>query len=361
MSDEMNPHKGRQASNSSSLVAEEPESKFENIDLLQHLIGDSKRKSTGRYDTPSEQSLRLRDSTDGVPTNNPPSISAAPSSYRESSLPEMAISESISTKIQADSSDHSYKSLIVLRSSSTPSLHAASPQIQRLHARPVSEPNLGLNALFQQPARLKSHSESVPTGTVALPKSSGSSSASSSLRESLYTTSSMTSLHSPISELDAYSEISRPESHTSQQSTTHHRPALASYSSDPDIKAKQNLKDTTKTSIDLSILEPRNRIIALSCLSAYYARLADQPARVKESVPLESGDSHSLGSEGIPSRPGSPSSTAADPDSSASTEDLLAPQPPNSGLMIVTPKIATRRDVADSQAWQRKTRMLQVD
>lgn len=393
----MNSNKESRSGNSPTIVAKKPNREFENIDLLQHLMGDSKRETSGRSDIPSEQSSCLRNSTDGVLTPNahnsqiqsptpslesdhnelveqPLSISTAPLPYRASSLPKMIVSGSVSPECQIDLPDHSDKSLVVLRSSSSPSSHAATPQIGRPHTRPVSEPNPGLNALFQQPLRLKSYSTSDHTGLVPLQATtSGSSSGSPSLLDSLSATSSMTSLRSQMSELGAYSESSRTESQTSQYSTAQHRPVLASYSSDPGIKAEQYIKG--KTSRVLPVTEPRNQRIALSYLSAYYARVADQPAHVIEPVPSGSGSGGLPNFEGTTpkasqligvtverTRSGSPSSTTTDLDSLASAEDALAAfPPPDAGLMIVTPEIASRRDEADSQAWQRKTKMLQLD
>ncbi|KAI1773621.1 hypothetical protein F4818DRAFT_421138 [Hypoxylon cercidicola] len=392
MLDEMNPHKERRSSDSPAIMAKKPEREFENVNLLRSLMGDSKKETSGRSAmstlTSSEQFSYQRNSTDGLsapntsnsqiqppvlspendhgkPAGQPPSISTAPPPYRTSSFPRMTVPGSVSSQCQADLSDHSYKSLVVLRSSSSPSSYAASPQIQKSHTRPVSEPNPGLNALFQQPVRLKPYSTSGPTGS-GLHTTGESGLRGASLQDSLSTTSSMTSLRSHVSEWGTYSESSRPLSQASQHSTMQHRPVPASHSSDLGIKAVQNLKG--KTSKDSPVMELRNQRIALSCLSAYHAQISDQATHVIEPVSLNSGDGDLPSFEGElkrvtaeRTRPGSPSSNTTDTDSLASSESMLATQCLDSGLMTMTPEIVSRRYVADSQAWQRKSRMLQVD
>lgn len=43
----MNSNKESRSGNSPTIVAKKPNREFENIDLLQHLMGDSKRETSG--------------------------------------------------------------------------------------------------------------------------------------------------------------------------------------------------------------------------------------------------------------------------------------------------------------------------
>ncbi|KAI1758858.1 hypothetical protein GGR53DRAFT_528325 [Hypoxylon sp. FL1150] len=377
----MNSHKERRSGTNLAVVAKEPEREFENIHLLQDLMGGSKKQTLGRHAAPNRHSSCPSNSSGEIPPSNTcshqPKSSVASlrsttsltSDHRESArqLPSISTAPQPSRtssclQWNADSSPRSYKSPVVPRSSSltTPDTPTSS-QIQRPSTQPTSKPDPGLSALFQQPVRLKSYSASTGSGTRSSTRSS---------QDSLFTTSSMTSLHSTVSGWSAYSEPGRPDSQTSQHST---RPVLALSSSNSGVKAEQDRRG--KTSRNSPAAEPRDQRIALSHIYAYHARMSDGPARAMESVLGDTRADEDLSSfEGATplapqlkgtgeetTEPQSPSSDTNNPDSLESTDSVPTTQSPDSGLMVVTAEIENRRYVADSQAWQRRTRMLQVD
>lgn len=300
----------------------------------------------------SLQSVASLESDCSEPAEQQPSISPAPPPSRASNFPGR-----VPPQCPPDSSPHSFKlSPVVPRPSSLATPETTSSQIQRPSTWPVSEPNPGLNALFQQPVRLKK--------TYSAPSTSGSSSDTRSSQHSLFTVSSITSLRSTISEQSVYSEASRPDSSTSQRSA---RPTLALSSSNTGVgvKVEQILRGKMSTAA-----EPRDQRIALSHLSAYHARISDESSRAIESVLHGVGDDDSSSIEDTTSAicqlkettgPQLTSSTTIDLDSLESSGGVGATQSPDSGLMVMTPEIENRRCVADSLAWQRRTRMLQID
>ncbi|KAI0156717.1 hypothetical protein GGR52DRAFT_198561 [Hypoxylon sp. FL1284] len=285
--------------------------------------------------------------------------------YMASSLPL-----SISQERQASLSAQRNKTPIMLRSSCSVLFHTASSQAQTLPIQPVSEPDSGMRVLFQHPIRPKSNSTSDPSREIPLHTTAGiSHSRSASLQSSMSKTPGTAYLRSIFYKRVSSRKSSSLEPQAFQCSRTQHRAVLALSSSDPGAKAVHDPRDTER---DLPVMKPRDDRVALAHISTYYARMTE-PGHMKK--PVQSGPTGDS-PPGIKStawtvsqlkkatkeqiRPELASPVTSCPGSESARNYLLTARSPDSGPMIATPRSTSGKDVADSQAWQRKTRMLQI-
>ncbi|KAL7625952.1 hypothetical protein AAE478_002721 [Parahypoxylon ruwenzoriense] len=231
------------------------------------------------------------------------------------------------------------------------------------------EPNTGLKSLFQEPVRLRAHSASHSNGTVRVqitPKHA--SSVSPSLPESLSTVSSTTSLSSQVSGLNTHDRPGSSELRTSQPRAHHYALSTASRSgagAEREIGQPAHTPNygTARTA---PTMDSQSHHIGLSQLFVYQARMVQQPSRDARTTSPTPGGAVLFELESTPPQSAIPpridmarSSVPRSSSSLLSHQATVAPQPP--GSRPVVPEPGSRRDVVDSKAWQRKTRMFQLN
>ncbi|KAI1373043.1 hypothetical protein F4677DRAFT_235814 [Hypoxylon crocopeplum] len=369
---------GNRLNKAATTTAGEPETRFENVNLLKSLLGDKEKESS---ESP-KHSISLGTSTDkSIESDDYEKNAQSPTTcvegdhmgmtrYQADDLSETSVSGNVSPGSLGSFSSRSHKSLDTPRSSLS---DTTTSKIQRPYTEPGSEASKGLKALFQEPVRLKSYSTSYPSRPVYSQTSPDHPSPTSpSLLDSPSTMSSITSLASYIYERRTDDGMSSIEFETAQLHATQHRPLLTSSQSEQRTEGIH--RPDSQTSRNSQAQYSRSQRIALSQIFVYQARVTSTPVVDEMSATPTYGKDIPLGlecassqfhqstsTEGELTRHASISSVVA-LDSSApheSTIDPQDPQPSNSGLMILEPD--NRRGVVDSQAWQRKTRLLQLD
>ncbi|KAI0844535.1 hypothetical protein F5Y00DRAFT_273961 [Daldinia vernicosa] len=156
---------------------------LKNVCVFKRLLGNKGEEGLGRSSTSSEQPPNFGSSILGqatIPNSNGtgwktsiPSLECdrsdvaqpwhspvgIPSPYQDSGFPEMMVLETVSSKLVDDFSGRYYMS----PNTQSPTLPKQPPPWIQNHTELVTGPNTDLSVLFQQPVRLRPHTESYPS------------------------------------------------------------------------------------------------------------------------------------------------------------------------------------------------------
>lgn len=276
----------------------------------------------------SRQSSNLRNSVDEATildaqtrSSIEPSAAtpAVPPSHETNASHDMDISDDISSILSDGFSPLSLDLSLDMSLLSSPN---ATPQ--EPNTEPAPEFNAGLKALFQQPVRLRPHSASYP-----IVRPDDSVLTSPSVQASLTTTPSVKSDRSRVSESSTSGQSSGFQSQTS--------PSSVESANQPDSKFSRSVYKA----------ESLKKRVALSQLFIY----THDPRTSRKPADAGTGEKKTRSA----STPSATTMTGLSPP----YESATAPQSPDSGLIVLEPDC--RRGMVDSQQWQRKTRLLQLN
>ncbi|KAI2778768.1 hypothetical protein F4815DRAFT_476574 [Daldinia loculata] len=186
------------------------------------------------------------------------------------------ISGNVSSKLPDDFSGR-YHISPDIRASTLPK--QPPPWIQN-HTALVIGPNTGLSALFQQPDRLRSHTESYPSRLQNRPSSSDS---TNPYPQTFLSITPSTSCSSMVSEYSIHIRPSRSEFQMSQARASHDRPLPMSFQPESITKPTNSLSDETDRNPRLA--HSLSYRIALSQVFMYQARMSDRPAKSTLAIP----------------------------------------------------------------------------
>ncbi|KAI1074330.1 hypothetical protein F5B20DRAFT_440622 [Whalleya microplaca] len=366
----------------------------ENIVLLKSLMGGGDTGTQGRSNVPSHHCSTPRNSADqsiraiasGYRTPSPtssrgsdcrkvlgPQHSAVnvPSSYQTYEFPEMADPGHKSSSRSCDFCGRSSTSLEVQRSNpSTPS-NTTLYQAQRSFVVPTSASSTGLQALFQQPVRLKPSSEHRSSGP-GYAQNATIYATSTTPRKSIPGMPSMESLRSHDSRFSIPDQQNCSETQVFRPHKANHSPPKLSYT---DLTGKLTNQSAPMHTMGkptvTSDVQSHRQSNGLSKLFTYHPCLVKQSPSGLSNLPAPDStvlcelegeipaSQKPTEAETMRTRSASASSPVSPHESLFPHETTTKSQSLESGSLVSEP--GKRRDMVDSEAWQRRTKMFQME
>ncbi|KAK6949801.1 hypothetical protein Daesc_008122 [Daldinia eschscholtzii] len=197
-------------------------------------------------------------------------ISTVPWSYQEFQLQEATVQGNVSSKFSGDSSSRYYNTQDVRRATL---FNEPPPDIQD-QVKSVAGHNTGLRALFRQPTRLGSRTESYFDRSQSRPGSSDSTNPSPQTFLSITPSTSCSSLRS---ELTINIIPDNSDLKPSQVQATHAQPHPMSSQSKSVIEPANSL--STRSDRDAQRMRELSHRIALAQVFMYQARMSDRPLK----------------------------------------------------------------------------------
>ncbi|KAI8960400.1 hypothetical protein F5Y11DRAFT_268481 [Daldinia sp. FL1419] len=287
MLERMRRFKGCRSDDSLATTEKQPKRQSKNHDFFRRLLGDRKKKQQPPdFDDPMKGQVAMPGRDDmGWETTIPsfegnctgtvqsrPTPLVVPSFYQDSSIPETITAEDVSSDLQGDVSGRHRMSL--------------DARLFQDHVEVATGPSTGLSALFQQPTRLRRHSELCPSRLQNRP---GSSSSTSPAPQTFLSITPSTSCSSIRSEHNIQIQPGNSEFGTSQARARQDQPFPASFQHGPITKPTDSLSDETDRNERLA--HSLSYRIALAQVFMYQARMSDRP--VKSAIDI-SGERHAV-------------------------------------------------------------------
>ncbi|KAI1477285.1 hypothetical protein F4774DRAFT_389502 [Daldinia eschscholtzii] len=294
MLERMRSLKGRRSDKPSVTTGKISKKQLNKTCLFKYWLGDRKKKAMGRSVSRSEQPPNLGGSILGQTTMSSnhamdretsiaspkdthsttvqqwPTISAVPWSYQEFQLQEATVQGNVPSKFSGNSSSRYYSPQDVRQATL---FNEPPPDIQD-QIKSVAGHNTGLRALFRQPTRLGSHTESYFDRLQSRPGSSDSTNPSPQTFLSITPSTSCSSLRSELT-VNIIPDNSNMK--PSQTQTPHAQPYPMSSQSKSAIEPANSLG--TKSDRDAQQMRELSHRIALAQVFMYQARMSDRPLK----------------------------------------------------------------------------------
>ncbi|KAI1444974.1 hypothetical protein F5Y02DRAFT_142326 [Annulohypoxylon stygium] len=380
---------------STKISAEEmngSDEQFAKVDISNHLIDSSEKIALGQPARYLQQSSSSRSSTDheivwnefdgpaqsSVPSlasdrsgakRSPSPVPTVPVHYEVYALPEPTASGEASSRHSFDSFDEPEPTI---DTSTSFLLDATPPRTRRRKTESAAKSEEGLKSLFEKPTRIKTHPGSPPSEPILSElRSKDSSLFGPPLQDLPYATPGITTHLPSVTAPTIYELPSDTGFQTSQIDASSVKPLLILTPPQPQPTAKPpRLENETSGS---SQEEPSpSQKIALAQVFMYQARMTKQPAFNTKTSSAITDDNISYDSgpglfpvaraEARRPRSVSTSSVITTHNSPLSYDQAMVPRPLHIGSTAhELDGSDSRRDVVDSEAWRRKSRMLQLD
>ncbi|KAI0880760.1 uncharacterized protein GGS22DRAFT_79787 [Annulohypoxylon maeteangense] len=381
--------------------ANELDEQFAKVDVSNSSIGDSKGVASGRSASSLNKSPSSRSSTekeiahawegfDGPAQSSVPSLASdrscavrtaspvptIPLHYELYALPEPTVSGKLSSKRSCDSFDSFDEPEQTLDTSTSFLLDATPPRAPRQRKEAAVELEAGLTALFEKPSLFNSHSGPSPSEPIPLKIRSDDSKLFGPPLQGISTaTPDISSHHLLVTGSSAHELPSDTELQSSQVHVPPVKPLLTLTPPPVQSSTKPTRPLDSGTSRIIEDEPSPSQKIALAQVFMYQARMTGQPPERTKKASAITDENISFGSktsgprlssaaraEARRPRSASTSSIITNPDSSLSYDKSMVPQPLH--IKLTTPELdgsCIRRNVVDSEAWRRKSRMLQLD
>ncbi|KAI1206619.1 uncharacterized protein F4807DRAFT_438708 [Annulohypoxylon truncatum] len=393
----MNFFKRRRSNKPSVTGAGELDEQFAKVNTTKSSLGDSKDTTLGRpagsleelpgygsstdqriawdaFDRPAQSSVPSLASDRSCAITSPSPAPTVQPLYEIYALPEPTVSGEISSRHSCDSFDEPEPTL---DTSTSFLLDATPPRTRRRYTESAAKPEAGLKALFETPSHIEPHPRSSPSEPAPLhsrPNNSGL--FGPPLEESAYASPNITSHQPLVSESFTAHELpSDAEVQTTQVRAPPVKPLfiLTPPQTQSDVKPSRRLDVEAKRKTED---EPSpSQKIALAQVFMYQARMTNQPAYNTKTTSAITDDGISFESKpsGLQLSPSaragarrprsvSTSSIRATPNTLLSYDNTIVPRPLQAGFMISElDGSVTKGNAVDSEAWRRKSKMLQSD